>query len=126
MNKLDYKFGVSVLATPIISFVIWLCTGHTWVNFINVFFIVSIVLGIILFIALMIQEGIFDVTSFGFRKFRYQMMRKKTKSFYEDDEFFNPKTAKKSHYYVDSWLKFALYIQVVFILISICLAFIIK
>ncbi|WP_245202498.1 DUF3899 domain-containing protein [Staphylococcus agnetis] len=96
---------------------------HTWTHFINLFFTFSIIFAILLFTLLVIQEGILDVTSFGFRRFKYQLMRKKDKGRYESDDFFNPKQPKKKEYVVQSWIKPALYVHVFYIVLSFILAF---
>ena len=66
-----------LLITPIISFILWLFSNHNWINFINIIFYVSIFLAIFSFIILVVQEGVLDPTSFGFRRLKYQLMRKK-------------------------------------------------
>ena len=50
-------------------------------------YFVSLVIFIILFIILLVQEGIFDVTSYGFRRLKYQMSSTSRKRSMEDDSF---------------------------------------
>lgn len=87
MRRINKNALIYILFTPIASLVIWLLSTHTWTHFINIFFTITIMVAILLFTFLIIQEGILDVTSYGFRKFRYQMMRKKNRSRFEDDAF---------------------------------------
>ncbi len=123
MSHLPQRSWVYILMTPLCTIVSWLFSLHTWTHFINLFFTFSIIFAILLFTLLVIQEGILDVTSYGFRRFKYQMMRKKDKDRYESDSFFNPKQPKKSEYVVQSWIKPALYVHVFYILLSFVLAF---
>ncbi|WP_281185839.1 DUF3899 domain-containing protein [Staphylococcus schleiferi] len=123
MRRINKNALIYILFTPIASLVIWLLSTHTWTHFINIFFTITIMVAILLFTFLIIQEGIIDVTSYGFRKFRYQMMRKKNRSRFEDDAFFNPKHAKKSEYFVSPWIMPALLIHVVYFVIAIILAY---
>lgn len=125
MQFFNIKTFVIPILTILLSAIFWFFTYHSWVHFINTFFVISFIFGIFLFILLVIQEGILDTTSYGFRKFRYQLMRQKTKVLYKEDDFFNPKTPKKPFYIVQPWIKGALLIQLGFILLSIILAFLI-
>ncbi|MGV3243557.1 DUF3899 domain-containing protein [Staphylococcus sp. 11261D007BR] len=125
MSIFKFKYLISFIITPLLSFILWLFTSRTWVDFIDLLFLISIFLGIIFFVAIVIQEGILDTTSYGFRKFRYQMMRSKTKAHYKEDTFFNPKAPKKEYYAVKPWLKYALIIQLCYLLSSFLLAFIV-
>ncbi|MGV3043428.1 DUF3899 domain-containing protein [Staphylococcus rostri] len=118
VNTLIYIF-----ITPIVTLVLWLTGAHTWVHFINTFFSLSLIISIFLFMLLLVQEGIFDVTSYGFRKFRYQMMRKKNRQMYEEDDFYNPKTPKRQHYVVQSWVKPSLLVNTLYFILSLILAF---
>ncbi len=52
---------------------------------------------------LLVQEGIFDATSYGFRRLKYQMSSSKKKKSISDDPFFNPQEVKKEHYFVSTW-----------------------
>ncbi|PNZ26685.1 DUF3899 domain-containing protein [Staphylococcus rostri] len=118
VNTLIYIF-----ITPIVTLVLWLTGAHTWVHFINTFFSLSLIISIFLFMLLLVQEGIFDVTSYGFRKFRYLMMRKKNRQMYEEDDFYNPKTPKRQHYVVQSWVKPSLLVNTLYFILSLILAF---
>ncbi|MDO5376652.1 MAG: DUF3899 domain-containing protein [Staphylococcus rostri] len=118
VNTLIYIF-----ITPIVTLVLWLTGAHTWVHFINTFFSLSLIISIFLFMLLLVQEGIFDVTSYGFRKFRYQMMRKKNRQMYKEDDFYNPKTPKRQHYVVQSWVKPSLLVNTLYFILSLILAF---
>lgn len=124
MNRINLNTIIYIFLTPIITFFVWLAGAHSWINFINIFFTVSIIMIIMLFMLLLVQEGIFDVTSYGFRKFRYQLMRKKNREMYEEDEFYNPKTPKRDSYFVQPWIKPALLINVIYLIISFIFAFI--
>ncbi|UAS05925.2 DUF3899 domain-containing protein [Staphylococcus pseudintermedius] len=105
MKYLNNNALIYILFTPVASLIVWLFSTHTFTQLVNIFFTISILVGILLFTLLIFQEGILDVTSYGFRKFRYQMMRKKNRSRLEDDEFFNPKAPKKAHHFVSPWIK---------------------
>ena len=87
-----------LLITPIISFILWLFSNHNWINFINIIFYVSIFLAIFSFIILVVQEGVLDPTSFGFRRLKYQLMRKKHRSSLEDDTFLSLLNLKRYLY----------------------------
>lgn len=126
MPRLTNQSWIYIIITPALTLFSWLLSTHTWTHFIDLFFTFSIIFSILLFTLLIIQEGIFDVTSFGFRRFKYQLMRSKDKKHYEPDEFFNPKQPKKSHYVVQSWIKPALLMHVFYILLSFLLAFTIR
>ncbi|ALN75961.1 MULTISPECIES: DUF3899 domain-containing protein [Staphylococcus] len=123
MSHLPQRSWVYIGITPLFTIISWLMSTHTWTHFINLFFTFSIIFAILLFTLLVIQEGILDVTSFGFRRFKYQLMRKKDKGRYESDDFFNPKQPKKKEYVVQSWIKPALYVHVFYIVLSFILAF---
>ena len=65
-------------------FLLWMfVTQHSFVSFINILFYISLVLFILLFLILLVQEGIFDATSFGFRRMRYQLASRSKKNFRE-------------------------------------------
>ncbi|HDV6055108.1 TPA: DUF3899 domain-containing protein [Staphylococcus pseudintermedius] len=121
MKYLNNNALIYILFTPVASLIIWLFSTHTFTQLVNIFFTISILVGILLFTLLVVQEGILDVTSYGFRKFRYQMMRKKNRSRLEDDEFFNP----KAHHFVSPWIKPALIMQLVYFLLAIIIAYLI-
>ncbi|UXR70106.1 DUF3899 domain-containing protein [Staphylococcus sp. IVB6246] len=123
MKRFNINTLIYILMTPAITFLIWLTGTHTWVHFINTFFTLSIITLILLFMLLLVQEGIFDVTSYGFRKFRYQLMRKKHREMYEEDEFYNPKSPKREYYVIQPWIKPALLVNTVYLILSFILAF---
>ena len=54
---------------------------------------------IVAFLILLIQEGIFDATSFGFRRLKYQLSSTKRKRMMKNDHFFNPQKLKRKLYY---------------------------
>lgn len=126
MLRLSNQSWIYIIITPVLTLFSWVLSTPTWTHFINLFFTFSIIFSILLFTLLVIQEGILDVTSFGFRRFKYQLMRKKDKHHYESDDFFNPKQPKKSQYAVQSWIKPALLVNVVYILLSFILAFTVR
>ncbi|ARJ51417.1 DUF3899 domain-containing protein [Staphylococcus lutrae] len=125
MKYLNQNAIIYILFTPLATLGIWLFTTHTFIHFVNTFFTITVLVGMMLFALLIVQEGILDVTSYGFRKFRYQLMRKKNRVRYEADEFFNPKHPKKTHHFVSPWIKPALIIHFIYFVISIALAFLI-
>ncbi|WP_460379487.1 DUF3899 domain-containing protein, partial [Staphylococcus aureus] len=45
----------------------------------------------------LVQEGIFDATSYGFRRLKYQMSSSKKKKSISDDPFFNPQAVSYTH-----------------------------
>ena len=101
--KQKYTFGMGLLLIPLISFIVWLCRQHTLINYLNNLFIIATICFITLFLLLIIQEGIFDATSFGFRRLKYQLSSKKKRTMIEDDEFFNPQHVKED-YPIFDWL----------------------
>lgn len=109
--------------TPFLSFIIWLLTAHELLNFINILFYVSLTFFIIVFALLIVQEGIFDVTSYGFRRLKYQLSSTKKKQTIEDDEFFNPKHIKKDHYMISSWVIPILLINLLYFVLAIVISF---
>ena len=114
---------IFLLFTPIISFIIWLFSNHIWINFINTLFYVSMLLAIVFFIILIVQEGILDPTSFGFRRLKYQLTKKKHRNAFENDEFFKPTQPKKDFYIVSSWVKIAFLCNLIYVIISIFISF---
>ncbi|OHO71575.1 hypothetical protein HMPREF2580_08760 [Staphylococcus sp. HMSC036D05] len=109
--------------TPFLSFIIWLLTAHELLNFINILFYVSLTFFIIVFALLIVQEGIFDATSYGFRRLKYQLSSTKKKQTIEDDEFFNPKHIKKDHYMISSWVIPILLINLFYFVLAIVISF---
>ena len=117
-----YTFGMGLLLIPLISFIVWLCRQHTLINYLNNLFIIATICFITLFLLLIIQEGIFDATSFGFRRLKYQLSSKKKRTMIEDDEFFNPQHVKKEDYPIFDWLVPLLIISLIYIIISIIIS----
>ncbi|RIM33071.1 DUF3899 domain-containing protein [Staphylococcus caprae] len=109
--------------TPFLSFIIWLLSAHELLNFINIIFYVSLTIFIIVFALLIVQEGIFDATSYGFRRLKYQLSLSKKKQTIEDDEFFNPKHIKKDHYMISSWVIPILLINLLYFVLAIVISF---
>lgn len=109
--------------TPFLSFIIWLLSAHELLNFINIIFYVSLTIFIIVFALLIVQEGIFDATSYGFRRLKYQLSSSKKKQTIEDDEFFNPEHIKKDHYMISSWVIPILLINLLYFVLAIVISF---
>ncbi|MFW3590247.1 DUF3899 domain-containing protein [Staphylococcus caprae] len=109
--------------TPFLSFIIWLLSAHELLNFINIIFYVSLTIFIVVFALLIVQEGIFDATSYGFRRLKYQLSSTKKKQTIEDDEFFNPKHIKKDHYMISSWVIPILLINLLYFVLAIVISF---
>ncbi len=83
------------LITPMLTFIIWVFNSHTIITYLNILFYVSLIIFISIFLILLVQEGIFDATSYGFRRLKYQMSSSKKKKSISDDPFFNPQEVKK-------------------------------
>ena len=63
-----------LIITPILSMILWIIfTNHTFVSYINTLLFVSYYILHLHFFILLVQEGIFDATSYGFRRIRYQL-----------------------------------------------------
>ncbi|HCU8427794.1 TPA: DUF3899 domain-containing protein, partial [Staphylococcus aureus] len=92
------------LITPMLTFIIWVFNSHTIITYLNILFYVSLIIFISIFLILLVQEGIFDATSYGFRRLKYQMSSSKKKKSISDDPFFNPQEVKKEHYFVSKWI----------------------
>ena len=114
---------VWALLTPILSLLFWFFVSHTLIYFINIFFYISISLTIFFFIIIIVQEGIFDPTSYGFRRLKYQLSSKKHKDTMENDEFFKPKQVKKDDYFVSSWVKIAFSFNLFYLILTIVISF---
>ncbi|MBO1199341.1 DUF3899 domain-containing protein [Staphylococcus simiae] len=114
-----FKNLIFILFTPIISVIIWLFGQHELISFINILFYVSLLMFIVSFVILIVQEGIFDATSYGFRRLKYQMSSTKKKKALADDDFFNPRHIKKEHYIVSSWIYALIIINFSYFVISI-------
>ncbi|EHJ06667.1 DUF3899 domain-containing protein [Staphylococcus simiae] len=110
---------ILILFTPIISAIFWLFGQHDVISFINILFYVSLLIFIISFGILIVQEGILDATSYGFRRLKYQMSSAKKKQTLADDDFFNPRHIKKEHYIVSSWIYALIIINFSYFIISI-------
>ncbi len=114
-----------LLFTPLISFLCWLFASHQLTQYLNIIFYVSFIFVIILFSLIIVQEGILDPTSYGFRRLKYQLTNKKHKDTLENDDFFKPTQAKKSSYFVNPWIKVGFVFNLLYLLISITISFII-
>ncbi|PZP96821.1 MAG: DUF3899 domain-containing protein, partial [Staphylococcus epidermidis] len=84
-----------------------------------ILFYISLVLFILLFLILLVQEGIFDATSFGFRRLKYQLSSTKRKRMMKNDHFFNPQKVKKESYIISPWVVPTLIINLTYIIVSI-------
>ncbi|MCE4994848.1 DUF3899 domain-containing protein [Staphylococcus xylosus] len=122
MKNLTSILGWALL-TPILSLLFWFFVSHTLIYFINIFFYISISLTIFFFIIIIVQEGIFDPTSYGFRRLKYQLSSKKHKDTMENDEFFKPKQVKKDDYFVSSWVKIAFSFNLFYLILTIVISF---
>ena len=111
-----------ILITPVISLIIWLFTSHQWVAYVNVLFYVAMILSIATFILILIQEGVFDATSYGMRRMKYSLSSKKHQASVQNDDFFNPQQAKKSDYCVARWVKIAFGVNVCYLALDIIIA----
>lgn len=106
--------------TPLLTLIVWLFfTSHTLISFLDVLFYISLIIFIVGFLILLVQEGIFDATSYGFRRIRYQMSSRAKKKTMEHDEFFNPQQAKREYYIIGSWVAPALLCNALFFLLTI-------
>lgn len=114
-----------LLFTPLISFLCWLFASHQLTQYLNIIFYVSFIFVIILFSLIIVQEGILDPTSYGFRRLKYQLTNKKHKDTLENDDFFKPIQVKKSSYFVNPWIKVGFVFNLLYLLISIAISFII-
>lgn len=114
-----------LLFTPLFSFLCWLFASHQLTQYLNIIFYVSFIFVIILFSLIIIQEGILDPTSYGFRRLKFQLTNKKHKDTLENDDFFKPTQAKKSSYFVNPWIKVGFVFNLLYLLISIAISFII-
>lgn len=107
----------------IFAFLLWIVvTQHSFISFVNILFYISLVLFILLFLILLVQEGIFDATSFGFRRIRYQLASRSKKKSLENDEFFNPKQVKKEYYIISTWLAPALMLCAFYFILTILIS----
>lgn len=117
-------WGFWLLLTPILSIIIWiLFSNHTLITYINTLFFLSLISFILIFIILLVQEGIFDATSYGFRRIRYQLSSRSKKKTMEDDEFLNPQHVKKEHYFISTWIAPALICNIAFFILTIIISF---
>lgn len=112
------------LITQILTFIIWLFNSHTIITYLNILFYVSLIIFISIFLILLVQEGIFDATSYGFRRLKYQMSSSKKKKSISDDPFFNPQEVKKEHYFVSTWIIPLLLINILYFIMTIVLSLI--
>ncbi|HCW8522786.1 TPA: DUF3899 domain-containing protein, partial [Staphylococcus aureus] len=98
--------------------------SHTIITYLNILFYVSLIIFISIFLILLVQEGIFDATSYGFRRLKYQMSSSKKKKSISDDPFFNPQEVKKEHYFVSTWIIPLLLINILYFIMTIVLSLI--
>ncbi|HDC7356795.1 TPA: DUF3899 domain-containing protein [Staphylococcus aureus] len=112
------------LITPMLTFIIWVFNSHTIITYLNILFYVSLIIFISIFLILLVQEGIFDATSYGFRRLKYQMSSSKKKKSISDDPFFNPQGVKKEHYFVSTWIIPLLLINILYFIMTIVLSLI--
>lgn len=115
--------GMAVI-TPMLTFIIWVFNSHTIITYLNILFYVSLIIFISIFLILLVQEGIFDATSYGFRRLKYQMSSSKKKKSISDDPFFNPQEVKKEHYFVSTWIIPLLLINILYFIMTIVLSLI--
>lgn len=120
-----FNILIWVLLAPICAIVIWFFNVKTFTTFLNILFYCSALLTIIAFILIIVQDGIFDVTSYGFRKLKYQFSSKKQRASMSDDDFFNPQQVKKDQYIVSSWIKYAFTINLFYFIVTIIISFLI-
>lgn len=121
--KKSFNWIFWVIFSPILSIIIWFFGTHSWSHFVDTLFIVSMILFIAGFILILVQDGIFDATSYGFRRIRYQMSSTKHKKSWEDDEFMNPKQAKRDFYIVEKWAKLMCIINFIYVIICLLAIF---
>ncbi|HBC4547594.1 TPA: DUF3899 domain-containing protein [Staphylococcus aureus] len=112
------------LITPMLTFIIWVFNSHTIITYLNILFYVSLIIFISIFLILLVQEGIFDATSYGFRRLKYQMSSSKKKKSISDDPFFNPQEVKKEHHFVSTWIIPLLLINILYFIMTIVLSLI--
>lgn len=112
------------LITPMLTFIIWVFNSHTIITYLNILFYVSLIIFISIFLILLVQEGIFDATSYGFRRLKYQMSSSKKKKSISDDPFFNPQEVKKKLYFVSTWIIPLLLINILYFIMTIVLSLI--
>lgn len=112
------------LITPMLTFIIWVFNSHTIITYLNILFYVSLIIFISIFLILLVQEGIFDATSYGFRRLKYQMSSSKKKKSISDYPFFNPQEVKKEHYFVSTWIIPLLLINILYFIMTIVLSLI--
>lgn len=93
------SYLISSLFTPVLSIIIWLFYSNHFINLINILFYTSFIIFIIAFLILLIQEGIFDATSFGFRRLKYQLSSTKRKRMMKMTTFQSTKVKRKLYYF---------------------------
>jgi hypothetical protein len=123
--QLFRKLIIWILLAPLCSCLIWIFSEKSFIDFLNILFYTSAVLSIITFVLIIVQDGVFDVTSYGFRKLKYQFSTKKQRASMSNDDFFNPQQVKKDNYVVTSWVKYAFIINLSYFAISIIISFLI-
>lgn len=112
------------MITPLLSLIIWLIiSNQTFISYINILFYTSLSIFICIFFILLVQEGIFDPTSYGFRRIRYQLSSRSKKRTMADDEFLNPQQVKKEHYFISTWIAPALICNIAYFVMTIIISF---
>lgn len=109
--------------SPVLSLIIWLFRAHTWPQFIDILFVVSMLLFIVGFVFVLVQDGIFDATSYGFRRLRYQMSSAKHRKAHVDDEFINPKRVKRDVYIIERWTICMTIVNVIYVILCLLAIF---
>ncbi|MCC3726437.1 DUF3899 domain-containing protein [Staphylococcus epidermidis] len=105
--------------SAIFTIILWVIYSNPFKNLIHFLFYTSFIIFIIAFLILLIQEGIFDATSFGFRRLKYQLSSTKRKRMMKNDHFFNPQKVKKESYIISPWVVPTLIINLTYIIVSI-------
>lgn len=112
------------MITPLLSLIIWLIiSNQTLISYINILFYISLSMFICIFFILLVQEGIFDATSYGFRRIRYQLSSRSKKRTMADDEFLNPQQVKKEHYFISTLIAPALICNIAYFVMTIIISF---
>ena len=112
------------MITPLLSLIIWLIiSNQTLISYINILFYISLSMFICIFFILLVQEGIFVSSCYGFRRIRYQLSSRSKKRTMADDEFLNPQQVKKEHYFISTWIAPALICNIAYFVMTIIISF---
>ncbi|SUK84679.1 membrane protein [Staphylococcus aureus] len=111
------------LITPMLTFIIWVFNSHTIITYLNILFYVSLIIFISIFLILLVQEGIFDATSYGFRRLKYQMSSSKRRSL-SLMIIFQPTRGKKRALLCSTWIMPLLLINILYFIMTIVLSLI--